>query len=196
MEPKTKQEKNEPSSEELFIKYFLEENDFKFESEVLIEDLKGDDKAYRRADFYLTNYKVYLEYFGNYNSTKERRAEYDKKAVIYIRNNKPTVFLYPHELGILDYAFHIKLLKVLSIKKFALEKQLFRYKLKRYFNKEGYTHIMLVIIPTVISIGIIKLNTGFHIDFKIFIILLCFISFIIGWIFITISVIKYFNKNK
>jgi len=185
-----------PSSEELFITNFMEELGFKFETEVLINDLKGDDKQYRKADFYLTNYKVYVEYFGNYNSTKERRAEYDKKAKVYIKNNKPTVFLYPHELGILEYAFHVKLLKVLNLKKFGLEKQLFRYRLKRYFNKDGYTHIMLIISPIVMSFGILKLNTGFHIDFKIFIILLCIVSFIIGWTCIIINIIKYFIKNK
>ncbi|MBK7311950.1 MAG: hypothetical protein IPI93_14535 [Sphingobacteriaceae bacterium] len=73
------------SSEELFVADFLEENEFEFESEVILTDLKGDDSHFRRVDFYLTKYKVYIEYFGMYNANKESREKYDKKAILYIK---------------------------------------------------------------------------------------------------------------
>lgn len=72
----------------------------------------------------MTNYKIYVEYFGNYNATKERRVEYDKKVQVYLKNGIATVFIYPHELGFLEYAFHSKFIEVLKIKKFNLDKQL------------------------------------------------------------------------
>src|SRR5438477_10686364 len=84
------------SSEELFIAAFLRDCNIKYECEVPVTNLHGDSKKYRIADFYLSNLKIYLEYFGQYNSTKERRAEYDKKVEVYLKNNIPTVFIYPH----------------------------------------------------------------------------------------------------
>lgn len=190
-----KLEEKQPSSEELFITNFLEERDFTFKSEVVLNDLKGDHKKYRVVDFYLPKFKVYVEYFGNYNSTKERRAEYDKKVEVYIKNDKPTVFLYPHELGILEYAFHVKLLKVLSLKKFGLKKQLFRYKLKRYFDKEGFTNIKLMGIPIFVFFVIFNVETGFHKDFLALIVLTCFACFCCGVFLFIKDIIKYFIRN-
>lgn len=137
------------SSEELYVLNFLEEKGFTVEKEVYINNLKDDDKKYRIADFYLPKFKIYVEYFGNYNVNKERRLEYDKKALVYIKNDIPTVFLYPHELGFLDYAFNSKILKILKIKKFNLKKELFRYRLSRYFEKEGLSNLLILIFSVI-----------------------------------------------
>ena len=123
-----------PSSEEQFVKNYLKENDIKFIAEYEIFDLKYDSKKSRRVDFYLPKLGVYLEYFGWYNKSKKAREDYDEKVRVYVKNDLPTVILYPHELGILDYAFHNKLIKLYKIKKFKNNFKLFRYKINRYIN--------------------------------------------------------------
>lgn len=183
------------SSEELFITNFLEENDFIFETEKVLKNLKDDHKTYRRADFYLINYKIYVEYFGNYNASKERRAEYDKKVQIYLKNGIPTVFLYPHELGFLDYAFHTKIIKVLQIKKFNLEKQLLRYRVKRYFQKEGFHNSILLIVSILMVIGVI-FRKDFTNDLPAYIFMGGIMLFCFTLFFFIKDIIRYFIKNK
>jgi hypothetical protein len=149
------------SSEEEFIAEYFKKSEIKYDSEVPINNLKNDTKKYRRADFLLPNLKVYVEYYGHYNATKERRDEYDLKSKVYVENNIPTVFLYPHELGFLDYAFNKKITKVLKLSKFDLKWQLFKYRLNR-FDKKTSNHfgtllISLAIIFVVLS-GDLKLS--------------------------------------
>lgn len=122
-----------PTSEELYIQDYLDKIGFKYVCQYKIDDLKEDSKSYRIVDFYLPRLNIYVEYFGMYNSNKVIRENYDRKASVYIKNNKPTVFLYPHELGFLDYAFHSKILKVLRVPKFKNNFTIFKYKLTRYW---------------------------------------------------------------
>lgn len=147
-----------PSSEEQFVKNYLEDNDIKYIAEYEIFDLKYDSKKLRRVDFYLPNLGVYLEYFGWYNKSKQVRNDYDEKASIYIKNQLPTVILYPHELGIIDYAFHNKLLKVLRIKKFNKKNKLARYKLNRYFIKGNPLYLILSFFILLLTVFITKDN--------------------------------------
>ncbi len=123
------------SSEEQYIEIFLHENRIKFDSEVEIKGLRHDNKSFRRADFLLPRLGIYIEYYGLYNSTKKNRQEYDLKTQVYLKNSIPTVFIYPHELGIIEYAFHVKILRVLKHSKFRKRGKLFRYKLNRLFNQ-------------------------------------------------------------
>lgn len=128
-----------PTSEEMFIRNYLEEQGIKYKAEHKLNNLYGDEKSYRKVDFYLPKFKVYVEYFGMYNSTKAVRNEYDRKAKVYIKNSIPTIFLYPHELGFLDYVFHTKMLKLLRTEKFKNKYIMFKYKLSRYLaNGKGY----------------------------------------------------------
>ncbi|WNH13868.1 hypothetical protein [Thalassobellus suaedae] len=129
-----------PTKDEKFIEYFLENEGIKFMPQVRINNLKGDEKyAYRDVDFYLPRLKIYVEYYGWYNKSKINRSEYDLKTNVYINNSIPTVIIYPHELGYLDYAFHVKLLKLMRIPKFKNSLALFRYKVSRYlYNGKGY----------------------------------------------------------
>ena len=183
------------SSEELFIANFLEEKEFKFEKEVILNNLKDDDKTFRRADFYLTNYKIYVEYFGNYNTTKERRAEYDKKVQVYLKNGIPTVFIYPHELGFLDYAFHSKIIKVLKIKKFNLDKQLLRYKIKRYFEKEGFNN-SIMLLTSIITIAALIYRRDLEKNLLAYIFMAGVILFCFSLGFFIKDIIKYFLKDR
>ena len=132
-----------PTSEEMFIRNYLENQGIKYIAEYKLEGLIEDEKNYRIVDFYLPKFKVYVEYFGMYNSTKPIRTEYDKKAKVYIKNSIPTIFLYPHELGFLDYAFHTKMLKLLRTEKFKDWKNILRYKLSRYLAEgKGYLFLL------------------------------------------------------
>ena len=70
---------------EQFIAYFLDDLKIKYNPQVKIEDLKNDTKSYRIADFYLPKYKVYLEYLGQWNNTKEDRDRYKEKMRVYLR---------------------------------------------------------------------------------------------------------------
>ena len=141
-----------PTSEEFFVKKYFEDRNIKYEAEYTISKLHDDKKAFRKADFYLLKYGVFVEYFGMYNSTKEIRADYDEKVRVYLKNNLPTVILYPHELGFLDYAFHTKILKVLRLAKFKKSSNLFKYKLNRYLSiGKGY-YFFLSLVAFILSI--------------------------------------------
>lgn len=147
-----------PSSEEQFIKIYFDENDIKYISEYEIFDLKYDSKKSRRVDFYLPNLGVYVEYFGWYNKNKKAREDYDEKVKVYIKNHLPTIILYPHELGILDYALHNKLLKVLRIKKFNKKHKLKRYKLNRYFIRGNPLYFFVSFFILLLTVFITKDN--------------------------------------
>lgn len=146
-----------PSKDELFIQYYLESQNFKLETQKKINNLKGDSGySYRLADFFLPKFNVYIEYYGMYNSTKEKRNEYDLKTQVYFKNQIPTVILYPHELGYLDYAFHTKMLKLLYHPKFKNNFNIFRYKMNRYINTgKGYYFALsfLILILSLFSLG-------------------------------------------
>ena len=114
---------NSDSDGEELIKEFLEETDIKFKREQKIADLKGDFKPYRTADFYLPEYKVYVEFFGLWNIEKSRK-DYQKKREIYEKNKIPCIYIYPDNLGILNFIFKRRLKKVL--KKYDMKWQLFK----------------------------------------------------------------------
>lgn len=135
-----------PSSEELYVQNYFDEIHLKYIREYKINNLANDNKNYRVVDFYLPRLNIYVEYFGMYNSTKSVREEYDEKVKIYIKNNIPSVIIYPHELGFLDYAFHNKILKVLRLPKFKNKMSIFKYKLSRYLSiGKGYLFFMSLI---------------------------------------------------
>lgn len=164
---------NLPSSEELFVQHYFEEKGIKYISEYKINNLKDDIKKYRKVDFYLPRLDVYVEYFGMYNSTKVIREDYDEKVRVYVKNNLPTVILYPHELGILDYAFHRKILKVLRLSKFKNNFKMFRYKLSRYFSKGKGYYFFISLLSLFLSMNFLVESKGdmFNINFILY--LLC-----------------------
>ena len=148
------------SSEELYIKYYLDNIRLKNQQQFRVENLVGDKRLFRRVDFYLPQLDVYVEHFGLYNSTKEIRNEYDEKAKVYFRNNMATVIIYPHELGFLDYAFHTKMLRVLRMPKFNNNFRLLKYKISRYIAKgKGYL-FFLSIFFLVLSLGFLFEEDG------------------------------------
>src|SRR3989344_6070820 len=106
-----RQGEKESEGEEI-IKEFFEEKSIDFKQQVKIEDLKNDDKPYRIADFYLPQYKVYVEFLGGWNFENARK-EYNKKKRVYEENNKPCIYLYPDNLGVMSFIFKRRLRKEL-----------------------------------------------------------------------------------
>ncbi|PRX54396.1 hypothetical protein [Flagellimonas meridianipacifica] len=169
-----------PTREEDFISYYLSNSNINFIEQFKVENLKADDKKYRVVDFYLNNLDVYVEYYGLYNSTKEKRKEYDKKTNVYFLNNMPTVLIFPHELGFLDYAFHTKIIKLFKLKKFQDRKlKLYRYLFFRYLNKGKWQYFFITIFWAylfyVFGWELVKLDESLNAIFVLIsIILMCY----------------------
>jgi len=112
--------------EEYILDFFKEER-IKFEREKKIAGLKGDGTAYRIADFYLPDYRIYLEFLGQWNHGEEHKERYRQKKNAYFTNNIPCIYVYPENLGILDFIFKKRI--VSTLKRHNLNKQLFRWRL-------------------------------------------------------------------
>lgn len=136
-----------PSEGEKLLAEFFEENLIKFESEKVISDLKGDEFPYRKADFYLPQYKTYVEFLGKWHDEKAKQ-KYIQKMKVYELNKKPCIYLYPENLGILDWLFEKRLKKVL--KEYHLEKELFWYNLK-LFKEDSENLVTLLIISAALG---------------------------------------------
>ena len=98
--------------EELIEEYFDAES-IHYNPEEKIENLKGDNIPYRKVDFYLKQYGVFVEFLGRWN-IESNRKKYNEKKNIYKNNNIPCVYLYPDNLGILSFIFKRRLKKVLK----------------------------------------------------------------------------------
>ncbi len=77
--------------------------------------LKEDTKRYRLADFYLPEYNICIEFFGQYNSPEGRKRYYDKKDS-YEKNGIKCIYTYPENLGFFDFIFKRRLLDELRKK--------------------------------------------------------------------------------
>ena len=74
------------SEGELFLAEYLEDKGFRFKKQIKIEGLKGDSKAYRVADLYLKDYKVYIEFFGMWHVSDENKQKYRENTDIFQKN--------------------------------------------------------------------------------------------------------------
>jgi len=120
--------KREFSEGELFLQEYFMENEIEFKEEFKTQNLKGDSKSYRVADFYLPEYKVFVEFFGQWNHEQHKERYLEKKRV-YKLNNIPCIYLYPENLGVMDFIFHKRLTVVLRDNN--LKWQLFKWRFKR-----------------------------------------------------------------
>ncbi|TNF48601.1 MAG: hypothetical protein EP305_05150 [Bacteroidetes bacterium] len=112
------------SEGEEFISEYLLDRGFIFKKQAVITNLKGDDKKFRKADFLLEDYQVYIEYDGYWHLDKER---YQAKKIVYENNNIPCIYLYPENLGVLDFFLDKRLQQV-------LERHNMTDKLKKYYR--------------------------------------------------------------
>lgn len=140
---KTKKSKA-PSEGELFISEYLKFKNISFEREVRLHNLKNDnDFKYRDADFYLKKYGVYIEFNGRWNNTKEDRVRYRVKKEVYRKNNIPCIYLYPENLGIIDFVFTKRL--IAELQKKSMTKELRLFQLKRLIADRGSLFVLMLI---------------------------------------------------
>ena len=136
--------KQKMSEGEEVIKEFLEEEGIGYEFQKEISRLANDEKEFRVADFYIPQYKVYLEFFGKWN-VPENKEKYIKKRNVYKENNVPCVYIYPDNLGILDKILKRRIKKVLQDHK-ELKWQLFWLNWEIFIAKFGLFGLLLVFL--------------------------------------------------
>lgn len=151
-----------PSEGEEFLEDFLYSIGIEFESQKRIEDLKYDSKQFRTADFYLPKYKVYIEFFGLWNNSGN--DEYKQKKDVYQKNNIPCIYIYPENLGIIEYTFDKRIQVVLG--KNNLMKELHAYRIFKFKSAPEFKNriaYLLVALFCIITILLpIRLNsTGY-----------------------------------
>ena len=132
-----------PSEGERFIAYYLRDEQIKFKQEVTIVKLRNDVKSHRRADFYLPQYKTYVEFFGRWSHSEEDRERYREKKKVFNENKIPCVYLYPENLGIIEFIFHERL--QIELKKHGMKKRLFMYRFKTLIQDVANNLIYLII---------------------------------------------------
>lgn len=123
-----------PSEGELFLEDFFKENEIKFQVQKKLI-LRNDPKSYRLADFYLPQFDIYVEFFGLWNK-QVKDEDYREKKKIYHENEIPCIYVYPENLGIIDFIFEKRIKEVLdyykredSLKKYK------NYKMKRWVKE-------------------------------------------------------------
>tara|TARA_R110002012_G_scaffold263456_1_gene446319 strand:+ start:160464 stop:161078 length:615 start_codon:yes stop_codon:yes gene_type:complete len=149
-----------PSKGELFIEEYLDKLRIEYKVQFKINDLKGDNSTYRIADFYLPKLGFYVEYFGMYNNSKTDRERYIFKRDLYIKNRKPTIFIYPEDLGILDYVFHVEVKRLFGYNIYHDRKKYLRYSLNRYLHVGNPLKIFQAFFLYVLGVIFTSLNIG------------------------------------
>ncbi len=132
------------SEGEEYIADYLKQVNIKYIQQSRITNLTGDTYQFRVADFYLPDYKVYIEFEGLYNNP-EHKKNYQEKSKIYSNNNIPCVYIFPENLGFIEFAFDKRIQK--EMKKYNLTKELNRY----HFKKLIMYHWERVVFVTAIS---------------------------------------------
>lgn len=151
---------HKPTSGEQLIENYFTDLGIKFEPQKQISDLKNDTKGYRVADFYLPRLEVYVEYNGMYFSGDVYKKEYDIKTQVYIKNNRPIVVIYPNEIGVLDYAFHSKLVGLFRLDKFKNPKKFNRYIINRYLKMGKGYYFFNFLLWFILALIFFATNTG------------------------------------
>ncbi len=150
----------------------------RYKKEYEIKDLKGDHNySLRRADFYLPWFNLYIEFEGKWN-VPDGRKRYLEKRAIYKANKKPCVFLYPDNLGTLEYVFPRRVADVL--KEHGFYKKLFAFRLLKLLSSNSFLKIFLT-----------SLILYWFIDAKSDIINIIVLIFILVW-FLVEGIYKHF----
>lgn len=157
---------NQPSEGEQFLREFFDSVGIKYEAEKKIDGLKNDTKQYRNADFYLPRYKVYVEFFGLWNNNGNGNDKYRHKKEVYKLNNIPCVYLYPENLGIIEYAFDKRLQAVLE--QHSMKKELKKYRLfKLWEANELSNRTGIIALCIILQLMIWPIGSFYPIDWKI-----------------------------
>jgi hypothetical protein len=138
---------SKPSEGEEYIADFLKLFKIKFHEQKAIVGLINDTKKYRVADFYLPDYKVYIEYNGHY---RDKREHYDEKTKVYKKNHVPCVNIYPENLGVLDYILDKRLQQEMIEKK--LDGELKKYRYFKFLKGESEKMIVIGVLFGVMAL--------------------------------------------
>ena len=180
--------KNEASEGELFISEYLRFKNISFDREVRLNNLKYDeDYKYRDADFFLKKYGVYIEFNGRWNNTKEDRVRYRVKKEVYRKNNLPCIYLYPENLGIIDFVFTKRL--IVELQRKSMIKQLRKFQLKRFINDRGSLFIWMVL-------SVFVYNGDFNWEENSTTLYACIGVFIFQLYRLTLGIYKFFVRNS
>ena len=155
------EESNEPSEGELFLQEYFESEGIAYKTEVPILGLKKDSKAYRKADFYLPNYGIYVEFLGKWFVSENEKNRYREKKKVYEDNDIPCVFIYPENLGIINFILPSRAIK--EFKKHSLNKGLWLFRLKFLWLYKSENILFFPILLSLITFGNFtwKEDTGF-----------------------------------
>jgi hypothetical protein len=156
------------SEGEIYIQEFLNQKDIDSIYNQRIDFLIGDSKAFRMADFYIPRYDLYIEFFGQWNTSDEHRERYREKRRIYDANNLACIYIYPENLGILDYLFNYRAMKELKDKQ--KKKELFKLRWDIVGSRSRFLKMLMAIF-----IGLILGSIISYIDTPRFLIfIVCF----------------------
>lgn len=185
---KDKNFKNPPSEGEIYIKEFFRRYKIKAITEFKTEKLKGDKKAFRVIDFYLPEYKIFVEFFGQWDSG-ENNERYLEKKDIYKANKMPCVYLYKENLGFLPFAFDRRIQKVLETNE--MFSKLKKYRWFKFYKATIYRWFFSGLLIGLLAITDYTINKELNLQFILF-----FSSILVYQLFkICITYWKIFKKN-
>lgn len=93
---------------------FFKSQQIKIVHQKEIPNLRGDSKATRIADFYLPEYGLYIEFFGEWAHGETYREEYREKKRVYKNNKIPCVYIYPENFGMFPFLFNRRVITKLK----------------------------------------------------------------------------------
>jgi hypothetical protein len=134
---------NEETAGEELIADFLEEKGIDFKTDKELPNLEEDNKFFRKPDFYLPKYNVYMEFLGQWNNP-EHKKRYKQKMRVYHKNKIPCIYLWPDNLGILDWIIRRRMREVLL--KYDKKWILLKYELENYRSEYGLILLGIVVL--------------------------------------------------
>jgi hypothetical protein len=133
---------NEDSEGEELIREFLDDKAIEAMPKKIIPNLRDDDREFREADFYLPKYDVYVEFLGQWNDPEHQRR-YRQKMAVYYKNKIPCVYLWPDNLGTLDWMLKRRIRQVLL--RYKKWWYLFKYEWDNYSVENGWFILLMII---------------------------------------------------
>jgi hypothetical protein len=149
-----------PSEGEEFLMEFFRSEGIEFIFQKEINDLVRDNRSFRRADFYLPKYNVYVEFLGMWNVGEDKKNEYREKKAAYAQNNIPCLYFYPENLGIIHYSFNKRLRAVL--KEHNRKKELYKYNSKLFMEDKSESIVGFIICFALLIMFQFDRKAGFY----------------------------------
>src|SRR3989344_2445616 len=158
---------NKESAGEELITDFFEEKVIKYKRHPKLPKLEGDIKGFREPDFFLPEYKVYLEFLGQWNES-EHKMRYKQKMAVYHKNKIPCIYIWPDNLGTLDWMLRRRLREVLL--KYDKKWMLLKYEWENYTEEYG-----LILIGIGVLVYFVK-HTGWRIAIILYLLYTLYVS--------------------